>query len=208
MPHDVRDQVVDYVRCWSEKTEIGAGRFIHWLNVVASKFYNWRKRYGRVNEHNGWVPRDFWLEPWEKQAILDYQDKFPREGYRRLTFMMLDADVVAASPSSVYRVLKAAGVLERHNVKPSLKGTGFVQPLQVHEHWHVDVSYLNLAGTFYFLCSVLDGCSRSVVHWEIRPTMLEGEVETIIQRAREKFPGVRPRIISDNGPQFSAKDFK
>src|SRR4029077_7949269 len=46
------------------------------------------------------------------------------------------------------------------------------------------------------------------VHWEIRETMKEGEVETIIQRAREKFPGVTPRIISDNGPQFLAKDFK
>ena len=26
------------------------------------KFYDWRERYGKVNEHNGWVPRDFWLE--------------------------------------------------------------------------------------------------------------------------------------------------
>jgi hypothetical protein len=26
VPHDVRDQVVDFVRRWSEKTEIGAGR--------------------------------------------------------------------------------------------------------------------------------------------------------------------------------------
>jgi hypothetical protein len=31
------------------------------------------------------------------------------EGYWRLTFMMLDADVVAASSASVYRVLEAAG---------------------------------------------------------------------------------------------------
>jgi hypothetical protein len=33
-------------------------------------------------------------------------------------------------------------------------------------------------------------------------------VQTIIQRAREKFPGAHPRIITDNGPQFIAKDFK
>jgi len=56
VPHDVRDLVVDFVRCWSEKTEIGTGRFIHWLGVRASKFYDWRERYGRVNEHNGWGP--------------------------------------------------------------------------------------------------------------------------------------------------------
>ena len=73
MPHDVGDQVVDFVRRWSEKTEISVGRFIHWLGVTASKFYNWRERYGRVNEPNGWVPRDFWLEPWEKEAIIGFK---------------------------------------------------------------------------------------------------------------------------------------
>jgi len=48
-----------FVRRWSEKTEIGAGRFIGWLDIAANKFYAWRVRYGKVNEHNAWVPRDF-----------------------------------------------------------------------------------------------------------------------------------------------------
>jgi putative transposase len=122
--------------------------------------------------------------------------------------MMLDADVVAVSPSSVYRVLRDAGLLNRHNGKSSLKGTGFVQPTRPHEHWHVDIAYINVAGTFFFLCTLLDGYSRFIVHWEIRPTMKEVEIETIIQRARERFSGERPRIISDNGPQFVARDFK
>ena len=97
---------MDFVRRWSEKTEIGVGRFIPWLGVTASKFYDWRQRYGCVNEHNGWVPRGFWLELWEKEAIIEFHLKNPLEGYRRLTFMMLDADVVAVSPASVWRVLK------------------------------------------------------------------------------------------------------
>jgi hypothetical protein len=91
VPHDVRDQVVDFVRRCSEKTEIGVGRFPQWLGIGASKFYDWRQRYGRVNEHNGWIPRDFWLEPSEKEAIIGFHLKNPLEGYRRLTFMMLDA---------------------------------------------------------------------------------------------------------------------
>jgi putative transposase len=208
VPPDVRDQVVDYVRCWSEKTEISAGRFIHWLGVAASKFYSWRKRYGKLNQHNGWIPRDFWLEPWEKEAILDYQEEFPLEGYRRLTYMMLDADVVAVSPSSVWRVLGQAGRLRKWQPKPSRKGTGFEQPLLPHLHWHIDVSYINLAGTFYYLCCVLDGYSRYIVHWELRESMKESEIEIILQRAREKYPQAKPRIISDNGPQFLARDFK
>jgi putative transposase len=122
--------------------------------------------------------------------------------------MMLDGNIVAVSPSSTWRVLSRAGLLDRWNKKPSKKGTGFEQPLLPHEHWHVDISYLNICGTFYYLCSLLDGCSRFIVHWEIREQMTEADVEIIIQRAKEKFPEARPRIISDNGPQFIAKDFK
>jgi transposase InsO family protein len=208
VPHDIRDAIVDYVRHWSERTEIPVRRFIHWLGIAQSKFHDWTKRYGLANEHNGLVPRDWWLEAWEKEAIIAFYTKHPLEGYRRLAFMMLDADVVAVSPSSVYRVLRDAGLLNRHNRHQSLKGTGFVQPTKPHEHWHVDVAYINVAGTFFFLCTLLDGYSRFIVHWEIRPTMNEVDIETIIQRARESFPGERPRIISDNGPQFVARDFK
>jgi len=122
--------------------------------------------------------------------------------------MMMDGDIVAVSPSSVYRVLKTAGLLGRWNAKPSTKGTGFTQPIGPHEHWHIDVSYLNICGTFYYLCSILDGFSRYVVHWEIRESMTEADVEIVLQRARERFPDARPRIISDNGPQFIARDFQ
>lgn len=208
MAHDTRDEIVDYTRTWSDRTEIEMGRMIRWIGISASKFYDWRQRYGKINEHNAWIPRDFWLEDWEKEAIIDYFYDHPADGYRRLSFMMLDAEVVAASPTSVYRVLKAAGLLRRWNGKPSKKGTGFVQPLRPHEHWHVDISYINVCGTFYYLCSLLDGCSRFIVHWEIREKMQESDVEIIIQRAREKYPDVTPRIISDNGPQFIAKEFK
>ena len=183
-------------------------RFIGWLGITTSKYYDWQSRYGKVNEHNALVPRDFWLEEWEKQAIIGFQHDYSLEGYRRLTFMMLDRNIVAVSPSSVYRVLSAAGLLRRWNTKPSTKGTGFVQPLKAHEHWHIDVSYINICGTFYYLCSLLDGFSRYIVHWELREAMKEKDVEIILQRAHEKFPEKKPRIISDNGPQFIAKDFK
>jgi putative transposase len=122
--------------------------------------------------------------------------------------MMLDRDVAAASPSSVYRVLKAAGRIGRSTNKPSKKGTGFHQPQKAHEHWHIDISYINIHGTFYYLTTVLDGYSRYVVHWEIRASMTEQDQLVVLQRAHEKFPNETPRIISDNGSQFLAKDFK
>lgn len=192
----------------SLKTEISTCSIVSWLNLGRSKYYDWKKRYGKANEHNGWIPRDFWLEDWEKDAIVDYFIDNPFEGYRRLTYMMMDEDIVAVSPASVYRVLKSRGLLELRVAKPSSKGKGFKQPLVAHRHWHTDITYLNLGGTFYYMCSVLDGFSRYIVHWEIRESMKEKDVEIILQRAIEKFPDASPRIISDNGPQFIAKDFK
>lgn len=176
--------------------------------MAPSKYHTWIERYGKANEHNGAVPRDHWLTAAERKAIVDFHHQHPLEGYRRLTFMMIDRNIVACAPATVYRVLAQAGLLKRWNSKPNSKGTGFVQPLRPHEHWHVDVSYLNIAGTFYYLCSVLDGASRAIVHWDIREQMTEADIEQIIQKAKECHPGVTPRIITDNGPQFLAKDFK
>lgn len=205
---DKRDEVVDFVKGIRDRTAIAQMKLLSWIELSRNKYYDWIKRYGQVNAHNGLVPRDFWLEVWEKKAIIENYKLNPCEGYRRLTYMLMDADIVVVSPATTYRVLHNAGLLMRRKSKPSKKGTGFVQPLKPHEHWHTDISYINIAGTFYYFCSVLDGCSRAIVHWEIKEKMKEADVELIIQRALEKTPGVKPRIISDNGPQYIARDFK
>jgi hypothetical protein len=86
------------MRTWSEKSQLPLKMLIGWLGIDRSKYYQWQIRYGKVNEHNAWIPRDHWLEAWEKQAILAFQQAHPLDGYRRLTYMMIDADIVAASP--------------------------------------------------------------------------------------------------------------
>lgn len=199
---------MDFLKRMNTLTEIPFGRLLPWLELCPRKFARWRERYGKANEHNAEVPRDHWLEPQEKEAIISYALAHPLEGYRSLTFMMLDADVAAVAPATTYRVLKAAGLIGRHKGKPSKKGTGFIQPLAPHEHWHIDFSYLNIGGTFYFLCCVLDGCSRAVLAWDIRPAMREIDAEIVVQKAREAHPEARPRIISDQGAQFKSREFK
>ena len=176
--------------------------------MVRSKFYQWIDRYGVENTHGGHIPRDFWLLPEEREAIIDFHRKNPLNGYRRLAFMMIDQDVVCVSPKTVYRVLKSEGLIGSNNQKPSSKGKGFVQPEGAHQHWHTDISYVNVCGTFYYLCSVLDGFSRYIIHWELKESMKEADVELVLQRALERHPGVKPRVISDNGPQFISRDFK
>jgi len=204
---EVRDQVILCLAESSSKSGIPVTRLLPMLGLSSSKYHHWKDRLGKANGHNANQPKTGWILDWEKEAITTFFFENPSEGYRRLTYMMIDQDVVAVSPSSVYRVLSGQGLLKRW-AGTSKKGTGFEQPLKAHEHWHIDVSYINISGTFYYLCSVLDGFSRFIVHHEIRPAMTEGDIEIILQRAVETVPAARPRIISDNGPQFIAKDFK
>lgn len=113
VPPALRDEVVDFVRAFTPRTELATHWVLAHLGVPIAQFYRWVTRYGSVATHNGHIPRDHWLEPWERQAILDYHEQHPLDGYRRLAFMLLDADVVAVSPATVYRVLRAAGRLTR-----------------------------------------------------------------------------------------------
>lgn len=120
---------------------------------------------------------------------------------------MLELNIDAVSPSSVYRILKKAGLLNKWNSnKRILKGTGFKQPDYLHKQWHVDMKYLNFNGTIISLISVIDGYRR-LAH-EVRHKMNEYDVQLTIQKALDKYPFARPRIITDNRSQFIAKDFR
>lgn len=208
MEPDLRDRIVDTITLIQEVTELSIQWLLSKASIGKSRYYDWKRRYGKLNEHNGKIPRDNWLTPEEIELMVQWFQKHPFDGYRRCCYMMMDANVVAASPATVYRVLSKAGLLNNRFVKPSKKGTGFVQPLKAHEHWHIDIAYVNCGGTFYYLCSVLDGFSRMIIHHELKEQMKESDIELILQRAKEKYPEARPRVISDNGPQFIARDFK
>ena len=194
---------------YKKKTGIPVNRLLRYLGLKESKYYEWRSRYGIPNRHNGKIPKATWLFEHEKQAIIEYAMNNREEGYRRLCYRMIDEDVVYASPSSVYRVLHAGGLLYKFlPVKKKTKGIGYEQPEGPHKEWHIDISYVNVLGTFMFLVAIIDGYSRFIVHHELRAAMEEKDVELVVQRALDRFPSQRPRVISDRGTQFIAKDFK
>ena len=92
---------------------------------------------------------------------------------------------------------------------PSHKGKGFVQPLAPHDHWHVDFSYMNIAGTFYYLCSRarrLLPLHRRLGH---APADGGGDAEIVMQRAREALSGgTAAHHLRSAAAQFIARDFK
>lgn len=201
-----REEIIAYLSYWRKRTGLALATMLTWLTLSQARYYAWLKMKPVAARC---VPKSHWLLPWEVQAIIAYRHEHPREGYRPLTYKMLDDDIVAVSPASVYRVLHNAGLLWPNAKKHAkAKGRGFEQPQKPHEHWHLDISYINFKGTFVYLIALIDGYSRYLVHYEIRLSVEALDVELLIEHAREKFPGVTPVLITDNGPQFIAKDFK
>lgn len=205
----MRDEIIEYLVYWSRRAAFPVSKMLKLIGLSEQKFYEWKSKYGQPFKHNGKQPKDFWLTDDEKAAIIGYAKNHSQSGYRRMCYEMTDANVAAVSPTTVFRILRENGLLNRYpRPSPTKKGTGFEQPLVPHEHWHIDISYLNICGTFYYLCSILDGYSRKIISYEIGETMREAHVEVIIEQAKEQYPEARPRIISDNGAQFIARDFK
>lgn len=204
---ELRDEILSFTQYWNERSQISTQQLLAWLGLKRGRYYDWKQRRAKPNRHNARTPKSHWILEEERKAIINYAKNNLPAGYRRMSYLMLDADVAAVSPSTTYRVLKSAGLIEAWNNR-SGKGMGFEQPTAAHEHWHIDFSYLRIKDMFYFLVTVMDGYSRAILSWDLKPQMTQEDAQIAIQRAREKHPGVTPRIISDNGPQFVSKDFK
>lgn len=123
--------------------------------------------------------------------------------------MMLDENIVAVRPLTTYRVLKGTGWLRRWSQSRMVNaGAGFQQTDQIHQPWHIDISYVNIKGTFLFLITVMDRYSRKILHHELRRSIKQYDIQLTLQRVVEKYPDARPVLISDNGKQFLVKEFK
>jgi len=206
---DIRDEILTYTGTWARRTKRSRLELIELLGISRSKYYEWQHHYGESRDKKDGFFRWWSIEPSEEEEILHYRKTHEFDGYRRLCYQMLDEDVVAVSPSTVYRVLKRHNLLSKWN-KPEKKSKkeGFDQPQKPHEHWHMDISYIKIQSVFFFLISVLDGYSRSIIHFDLRANMTEYDVELVLEEALEKYPGMKPRLISDNGSQFISRDFK
>ena len=80
-----------------------------------------------------------------------------------------------------------AGPLSKRNLKPSKKGTDFEQPLAAHQRWHPMCRIPTSAGRS-ITCSVLDGCSRYTVKWDLSESMTEADIEIILEGTKERHP--------------------
>lgn len=192
-----------------ERTGWGLRRILRGLGLPRGRYHAWQRRAARGALSDRFPrpgPHREALLDEERGAVIAYALAHPKDGYRRLAWQMVDADVAYVSPSSVYRVLQEADLLYRWKRSQAL-GERPAAPRGPHERWHTDLMYLRIADTWYFLVTVLDAYSRYVVHWELLTSMTAADVTLVVQQAVEA-TGQQPQLVSDNGSQFTGKDFR
>jgi putative transposase len=202
-----RRQIIELVQQTRIRSGWAVKRTLRALNVAPSTFFAWRDAAALVPRYR---PARNLLEPLpaEKAAVCEYALAHSAEGYRRLTWMMLDEGVAALSQASVYRILRAAGLNRRWRRCVYTNLAKPQPPRAADEQWHTDLMYLWVGGRWYFFVAVLDAYSRYIVHWELLQSMLAHEVVDVIRRALEKTPAVQPRIVHDRGAQFTGREFR
>jgi hypothetical protein len=161
------------------------------LGLTRSVYYDWlgRGKAGGLTDRVV-VPRSpLAALPEEIEAAVDYAKARPRDGYRRLAWMMVDEDIVYLSPSTVYRILDKHDLLYRWKRPEPGQGRRVPEATYPNEVWHIDLMYLWVRGRWYFLVTLLDSYSRYIVHWELVLSMRAEEVAEITATALERVPG-------------------
>lgn len=192
-----------------ERSNWPFGKILQVLGLKRSTWWAWKEREkeGKLDDRRPCSINLDALLSQEIDAIVEYALAHPKDGYRRLTFMMIDDGIAYCSPSSVYNVLSDRQLLWRW--KPSQRlGAVVEKPWYPNQRWHTDIMYLWVAGRWYFFVGVLDGYSRYIVHWELLTSMRSEEVTLVVQKALEKTPGATPEVVSDHGGQFTSRDFR
>lgn len=146
----------------------------------------------------------------ERAAVTAFARKHPELRHRALAWTMVDEDVAYLSSSTVYRILAAAGLVERWTPKVRGRGALRARPSGPGQQWQTDLRYIKVAGRTYYLIVFLDVFSRFIVYHELLRWMdgetvslaAQGALETVSAAEREAI-----RIQSDNGSAFVSADF-
>ena len=205
MPAETKAAVIEIVEQTKRRSGWRAYRTLAILGVPRSVFYAWKRRES-LEDRPGKPCRVYEVLPAERAAICEFALQYPTIGYRKLTWMMVDAAVACVGESTVYRVLSDADLLSRWKRSTVSSGEYNFRPNGPNQQWHVDCMYVWVAARFYFLVSFVDAYSRYIVHHKLLMSLDGKSMAVELEAALERSQGVEPRVVHDHGGEFVNRD--
>ena len=175
------------------------------LGVPRSVYYAWKRRED-LQDRTAKPCRVYEVLAEERAAICEFALQYPKIGYRKLTWMMVDGGTACVGESTVYRILSDADLLSRWKRSTASSGEYNFRPNGPDQQWHTDVMYVWVAARFYFLLSFVDAYSRYIVHHKLLISLDGQSVAIELQAALEANRDVKPRVVHDHGGEFVNRD--
>lgn len=158
------------------------------------------------------------LDPELSKVVESFALRYPWWGYKRLAVVMRRAGVGVAN-RFVYRVLKAAGLLQR----PKPRAAELYQaaklfellPQRVDDLWQADVTYIHIPGFgWWYAVTVIDYFSRYLLAIHLAENNNAAALIVAIDKARAEAERIHgplakpPILVTDNGSNFLARKFR
>jgi transposase InsO family protein len=201
-----------------EGSRLSVKRTLEKLGISRSKFYRWydlHRRFGAVGlEDRRSVPSRVWNRvPDEVRGqVIDLALDHPELSPRELAVTLIDEKAQFISEASVYRLLRANGLLTSPAFIVMKAADEFQDKTTAPDQlWQTDFTYLKVIGWgWFYLSTILDDFSRFIVAWKLCTTMKAADVTETVEMALAA-SGLngsrhRPRLLSDNGSSYVAGD--
>ncbi len=160
-------------------------------------------------------PRKTWnkIPQKERNEVVEEALEHAELSSRELAVHIVDKHKWFISESSVYRILKARGLITAPSQIVLAAADEFKQKTQrINEMWQTDFTYFKIiAWGWYFLSTVMDDYSRYIISWDLRSNMTSEDVKPTIRAAMEKTgltKNTAPKLLSDNGSCYISNEIK
>ena len=203
-----------------ETSPLPVRRTLAQIGIPKSTFYAWLDRHAAGGfdglEDRKPRPDRVWnrIPDEVRQRIIEFALNEPELSPREIAVAFTDRQRSYVSEASVYRLLRAEGLLTSPAFIVMKAAERFTNPTTaVNQLWQTDFTYLKVTGWgWYYLSTVLDDFSRYIVAFKLCTTMAEADVTATLDLALQA-SGLdqvevdrRPRLLSDNGPSYVATE--
>ena len=203
-----------------ESSGLSAARTLKRAGLSSSTYYRWKSRlktYGMPGlADNKPYRQRHWnqLKPDEEQSIIEAALLNPEWSPREVSLYLTDNRSISVSESTVYRRLKARGLIKEPAIKRFPASDEYkIKTTGINQQWQTDATYLKVdRWGWFFLISVLDDYSRKILAWDLKKSMRADDFSDVIELACEFTDITEPgenkvRLVTDNGPALISKDF-
>lgn len=202
-----------------DNSDLSANRTLKELGIHKRTFYNWYKRY-LEDGIDGLAPKakgcqQTWnkIPPEQQTEVVEEALEHEELSSRELAFHIIDNHKWYISESSVYRILKRAGLITSPaHIVMSAADEFETKTRRINEMWQTDFTYFKIIGWgWYYLSTIIDDYSRFIIAWDLRSQMTSKDVMPSVDNALQ-FTGLEkenaPKLLSDNGSCYISEELK